>query len=192
MTKERIHLLTKQDVRQTARHIREGLDITALSRDITLQLKGWSVFVHAKTLLAYAALPGEITILSLLSDFPMKQWYFPRVISTEEMVFHRVSRREDFKPGSFGILEPQSMLSRLTPEQTVDLVLLPALAMDTHGNRLGFGKGYYDRYLNTLTQQPYLLCPLPQALLFEQIPTDPWDIPIHGAMTEVGLVTFSG
>ncbi|NJK72370.1 MAG: 5-formyltetrahydrofolate cyclo-ligase, partial [Synechococcaceae cyanobacterium SM2_3_60] len=69
-----------------------------------------------------------------------------------------------------------------------DLVLVPAIAIDHHGTRLGFGGGYYDRYLATLPESVLRIGIVPMACLSAQpLPRDPWDVPLHGYVTEAGL-----
>jgi 5-formyltetrahydrofolate cyclo-ligase len=74
-----------------------------------------------------------------------KEAYFPRV-SGHGLIFHRILSLNEFKPGKFGIPEPDSSSPGIAPED-LDLVLVPGIAFDDSGARLGYGKGYYDRLL---------------------------------------------
>jgi 5-formyltetrahydrofolate cyclo-ligase len=78
------------------------------------------------------------------------------------------------------------------PEVFPDLVLVPLVAIDRHGTRLGQGKGHYDRVLGRLREHGALLIGVGWQVqrLDEQIPTDPWDIPLDGFASPEGLEMF--
>jgi 5-formyltetrahydrofolate cyclo-ligase len=95
----------------------------------------------------------------------------------------------------FGIPEPASARDRACALYAIDLVLMPVVAFDAHGHRLGMGGGYYDRTFAGLRQRKHLRGPrlLGTAFTFQQrakLSAQPWDIPLHGAVTEQGLQWF--
>lgn len=95
----------------------------------------------------YAALPHEVDLLPLLREHPQHAYYFPRCLAEHRMSFHRVTTPEsDLKPGALNIPTPVSDLPTLEPE-LFDLVLVPGVAFSASGERLGYGGGYYDRWL---------------------------------------------
>ena len=99
---------------------------------------------EVKTVAIYAALPGEIDLLSLIS--PAKTWVLPRV-SGHDLILHQVrNRNTDLSLGAFGIREPTESLPVVAPDQ-IDAFFCPGLAFDASGRRLGRGKGFYDRML---------------------------------------------
>ena len=79
-----------------------------------------------------------------------------------------------------------------SPEVYPDLVLVPLVAIDRHGTRLGQGKGHYDRVLGALREHGALLFGLGWRvqLLDETIPADPWDVPLDGFASPEGLEMF--
>lgn len=98
------------------------------------------------TISAYAALPGEVDVTPLVTEFPHLRWVFPRVEGSE-LVLHVVSDpATDLEPGAFGILEPKAGLP-VVDLFHVDAFLCPGLAFDEFGGRLGRGRGFYDRLL---------------------------------------------
>ncbi len=95
----------------------------------------------------YAALPHEVDLLPLLREHPQHAYYFPRCLPGHRLSFHRVIDPEsDLKPGALNIPTPDDELPTLEPE-LFDLVLVPGVAFSEAGERLGYGGGYYDRWL---------------------------------------------
>lgn len=86
----------------------------------------------------------------------------------------------DLEKGAFGILEP--ILIKPAKESEIDVILVPGLAFDREGGRMGFGKGYYDRLLEKTAATKIGLCY--EFQLFDKIPTEPHDVPMDIIITE--------
>ena len=114
----------------------------AQSAEIRRHLREWLAGQPARTIAAFAALPGEPMLLELLAEFPERRWVLPRV-DGETMRFH-VADPARLSAGSFGIQEPPAD-APVCPTGKIDLFLCPGMAFTTGGVRLGRGKGYYDR-----------------------------------------------
>jgi 5-formyltetrahydrofolate cyclo-ligase len=95
---------------------------------------------------------------------------------------------DPLEPGPFGIMQP----AKRHPVVKPDLVLVPLIAVDGHGTRLGRGKGHYDRALATLKKSGARLIGVgwPIQRLTETIPHDPWDIPLDAFASPDGLEIF--
>lgn len=109
----------------------------------------------------------------------------PRVLGRGVMEFvdwH--GRTEELRPGRYGILEPSASGRR--PGTDFDLMLLPLVACDRHGTRLGSGAGYYDRYLAGLTRRPFLLGLAFEVQVVAALPAEPWDVRLDALLTERG------
>ena len=109
--------------------------------------------IDCRTILVYSALPDEVPTQALL-DLLVKQGktvLLPRVITDTDMELRRYTGRHDLQLGAYGILEPTGEL--FTVYDTIDVAIVPGMAFDAEGYRLGRGKGYYDRFL---VRVPYL------------------------------------
>ncbi|MEY4632055.1 MAG: hypothetical protein RIQ81_2175 [Pseudomonadota bacterium] len=121
-----------------------------------------------------------------------KRWYFPRVLPGGAMEFVAWRKDEPLRKGKFGIAEPADG-QRLTVEGRDILLLLPCVAVDTSGTRLGSGAGYYDRFLAKIADRSRVwlaaVC-MEQFVLSEKLPAEPHDVPVQGVFTETGLRIF--
>ena len=92
--------------------------------------------------------------------------------------------------GRYGILEPPAG-TREIPISNLDLVLVPGLAFDTAGHRLGRGAGFYDRFLADPNLRAVTCGVGFEAQLLDNVPIDQWDIPLQAVATERRLVLTS-
>jgi 5-formyltetrahydrofolate cyclo-ligase len=100
--------------------------------------------------------------------------------------FRQWSPTSEMRPNRYGIPEPVGTLDVQLAE--VDLALIPLVAWDRAGGRLGMGASFYDRLLQPLAEQsrPVRMGVAYQLQEVEQVPADPWDIRLHGVLTEQG------
>ena len=71
----------------------------------------------------------------------------------------------------------------------LDLIFVPALAVDTAGSRLGYGKGYYDRFLEEISAQSITVVPIPSELIFKELPKEKHDKSVDYIISENGIIT---
>lgn len=103
----------------------------------------------AKVIALYSALPDEVDLSFLFTWANEKNIIccFPKVISENEMIFYHVRNLNELKIQKFGIKEPIGN-EEVVDGSMIEVMLVPLLAFDDECNRLGYGKGYYDRYCN--------------------------------------------
>lgn len=96
----------------------------------------------------------------------------------------------ELSPGAYGILEPASHLraDRQASAELLDLAILPGVAYDRHGNRLGHGKGYYDRLLPRLRPDCRRIALAFECQIVAEVPAEPHDIPIETLITEHRII----
>jgi len=173
--------VNKSALRRWAKEKRRTLDLEAFARASLPQL---AELLRGKAhVLIYAPLPHEPDPRGLLALLPQTRFYLPKVQEKNLLV---LPYREPLSPGAFGVLEPAK--GPPFPPQRLDAVLVPALAYDRRGFRLGHGKGYYDRFLARLSPHALTVGWVPSALLLDTLPTDPWDRPVKLVVTEKGVL----
>lgn len=137
----------------------------------------------AETIFCYAGTEEEINtrpvLERILSDG--KRLGVPRCIGKGIMEVHMITHLEQLKPGMYGILEPEESCALIRPEE-IDLAFVPCLSCSRDGRRLGYGGGYYDRYLIQTTCGKIALCR--EKMLEEEIPAQEWDLGMDKVVTE--------
>ena len=132
---------------------------TALDLEIQTRLLISPEYRAADTILLYMARPHEIaTSLIMHAAFANRKTVaLPVCLDQGEMIFRRIGSLSDLVPGRFGILEPAEKCEKVTADEKT-LCVCPALSCDMRGYRLGFGGGYYDRYLAGFPVKKAALC----------------------------------
>ena len=97
---------------------------------------------------------------------------------------------DDLRPGRFGIPVPSADPDGPDRIADADLVLVPSVAVDRAGHRLGRGGGYYDRSLAHVRPATRLLAVLDAEDVLDYVPAEPHDLPVHGVLTPEGLLDF--
>lgn len=181
-------MFTKIALRQKMRTLRSQLNSetnAALSSRICTNLQTFSALTNRTgATLGYLALPNEVNI-----DQVLFQWLdqgkiigIP-VIKNQDLVPCQLLDAESLETGTFGIREPKAESQRPLPLTQITAVILPGLAFDKQGNRLGYGKGFYDRFLQSFTIKPLLVAVAFSFQLLEKIPSEPHDIPVDYIVT---------
>lgn len=135
--------------------------------------------LQAQRICLFAPLPHEVNLLPLLHEAPGRSYFLPRCLPGHRLSFHRVQNpADDLEPGAMGIPAPKASLPCLPPDQ-VELMLVPGLAFTRSGKRLGYGGGYYDRYLPLLSPRALVLAPALPEQIVPDLPTDAHDVPIR-------------
>lgn len=110
-----------------------------------------------------------------------KQVAYPRV-EGDAMAFFEVADHDELQPGNFGVLEPRG--DRLLPVERLDLLLVPGVAFDLAGHRLGYGKGFYDRLLQRRAPHGRLVGFCYEFQLLPALPAEPHDVRMDLLVTE--------
>ncbi len=145
-------------------------------------------FQKAKGIGVFASVPEEINTYLLLEGVLSagKRLYLPKVVKGKtHFDFYPVNDIKKLAPGAFGILEPT--VPKPADWSELDLVLVPGLAFDRHGNRLGFGKGYYDRVLPLLRKSTLIVGLAYSFQIVDKVPVSTEDVPMKALLSEKGF-----
>ena len=183
-------MTTKAQLRWEIAEKRRSLDpqwITTASLRIGAQLQGLDAFKTANRIALYKAIAGEVELEHLFSvcwnlgkhtSIPV----FNRSLKTYELAEIKAQTR--YIKGHYGIREPEN--PALAPLDDMDLIIVPGVAFDTRGNRLGRGGGYYDQMLDGFRGTKAAVAF--EFQLFSNIPHDLSDIPVNCIVTESKVV----
>lgn len=182
-------LQAKQRLRKQCLATRKSLGAetrAGASLSICKNVESWNIFQQCQTILTYMPIKSEADPTPLLKLYSHKKWVIPRIIPEEDhrMVFHPYDPNHLIQH-PFGMAEPAPDLPVMQPE-AIELTLAPGLAFDKHGFRLGYGGGYFDRFLNSFKGISVGITF--HALFLDTIPHAAHDIPMHWVVTERELI----
>ena len=174
---------------QSARATMSEEEKASLDLMICNQFRKLASFRFAKIILAYYPLADEVDITSLLKEALAagKRVALPRCHDANLMDFYYIESFDDLESGAYGIMEPKESceIYSLATEQP-SIMLIPALAYDKFGYRLGYGRGYYDRYVNRFGGAKAGLC---YRAFFKDapVPRGRYDMAVDYVVTEKGV-----
>lgn len=167
----------KHKLRTEAKNIRKLIYSPGKDCKIIENLKKTKEYAVAKNILIYYPLKYEINTIHCLND-KTKNFYLPRVNQNELEICK--FKEKELKTGSYNITEPCNEAEK--DESVIDTVIIPAVAADVNGYRLGYGKGYYDKFLKNKKLTKIVL--IYEKLIFPTIYPDKHDIKWDIAVSE--------
>lgn len=178
----------KRELRKRRRQVRHAMPATAIEArsakivERVLALPEWD---SATTIMAFVSLPGEVQLAPLVEA----AWDAGKTVATSAMTDdfqdiepRRWDRGAELEESGKGFEQPLRSAPAVVRE-AVDLVVVPALAIDGEGHRLGYGGGFYDRLLPSLTRGTRVGVIFDFELMTE-LPRQPWDVPVHAVVTD--------
>lgn len=159
------------------------------SKKIAEQLRGLPEYQSATHILLYSPTRGEVEVEAIEEHARSKgkRLVYPRVVG-EELSLHEIRSRDELSEGAFGILEPTESAPLVSPD-AIELALIPALAVDLNGTRVGWGGGFYDRLLPTL-KFAFRCGLIYDFQLIAESPREAHDCPLHAAIAEDEIIYF--
>lgn len=173
MNKQELRAYIKQQFHQST-----ATDRKQWSENICNQILADEKIKNAQNIMAFYPLSDEVNIKPLLDKFHQegKNVLLPVVISETELCLRRYNDKESMLSGVLGTHFPAG--EEYTDYDSIDAVLVPGLAFDKKGHRLGRGKGYYDRFLKKLSKAYTRAVCFPYQIV-DDVPIGPHDITIH-------------
>lgn len=167
MTKKEIRASIKLNKSQYSK-----IDLINMSVPVIERLEQTFEFQKARCILMYHSLPDEVFTHEAIDRWSNQKNIILPVVCGDDLELRRYTRLEEMHTGSYGILEPDNNI--ITDYSEIDLAVIPGVAFDMSFNRLGRGKGYYDRLLPKLNCPKFGICFKFQ--IIESIPAEPHDI----------------
>ncbi len=192
----------KAALRRRMAAIRDGLterERTERSNAICLRfLEAWAETLlqgrgEGKALAAFVPFRSEADVMGIV------RWCWERNVkvalprvdpgATRELTLHVAAGEQDLEPGAYGIREPKPQTPRLEQTGAISLMLVPGLAFDAAGRRLGYGGGYYDRLLERIgAGATVTVAPAFEAQLIDAVPAEPHDATVRFVVTEARII----
>ena len=176
----------KSDIRMSIKDLKKNItaeERTRFSEQIRCRIEQLPEFKQAKTILLYHSLPDEVDTSSFLKLWKEDKRLLLPAVKGDNLIICNY-HPEKLKTGSYGIIEPQG--NGITDLSVIDMIIIPGIAFDKKRNRLGRGKGYYDRLLPQVTGCKIGICYNCQ--ITDLLPTEKHDIPMNYIISESGII----
>ena len=185
----------KGDIRRRMLELREQLgngEVRQAGEAVTLRLTRTDFYQKANCLSCYVSVKNEVdthTLIRFAID-DGKRVAVPVLTSQKGQMIHReVDSLENLEPNPLGLLEPSEGAGAPVLPEAFDLIVVPVVAFDRKGYRIGFGGGYYDRFLAGTSALKVGLAYDFQRL--DEVPSGPHDQRLDRVLTETKTYTFS-
>ncbi|MCW8869375.1 MAG: 5-formyltetrahydrofolate cyclo-ligase [Proteobacteria bacterium] len=177
----------KSQLRQHLRRKRNALNTDQVQRHskiIVEKICNSPLWHQSQQIGIYLPFNNEVDLTALL--YTNKSCFIPSIQGTD-MQFHRHHERLNLITTSFGLSQPKFISRHQRPD--MDLCIMPLVGFDHQGHRLGMGGGYYDRYFEN--NKNTVLWGVAHAIQeYDELPNDPWDVKLHGIITEQTWLTI--
>ncbi|MCK4327413.1 MAG: 5-formyltetrahydrofolate cyclo-ligase [Candidatus Diapherotrites archaeon] len=175
----------KHEIRKKALCARdENHDPVDKSGAIAKRLFQQPEYQSAKSVLLYFSIGSEVDTCKIIRDALKTKKVFLPFVEGGEMGYAQIQSMEGLEPGKYGIMEP---LDKEPSSAGLDLVVVPGIAFDESGHRVGYGGGYYDRFLPAANA--FTIGLAYDAQVIEDIPAEGHDCPVKKIVTETRVIT---
>ncbi|MFZ5969729.1 MAG: 5-formyltetrahydrofolate cyclo-ligase [Bacillota bacterium] len=168
-------------------------EIATKSDLIFSKLKTLELYKHAVVVMVYLDFRNEVQTQLIIKDLLSsgKKAIIPiSVPETKHMILSQLMDPEvELTEGTYGILEPKKEFIREVDKNTLDLILVPGVVFDRKGYRIGYGGGYYDRFLDSLTKTVPSIALAFDLQVIDEVPHDFHDYPVSYIVTETEVST---
>ena len=192
-------IVRKRSIRRLAHAAREAQEHKhEISRQIVDRLLDLPAYQNAQTVLFYVDVRAEVQTRHALPGAlgGTKRIVVPWCNAHGELELFHLESMSELDIGKYGILEPRAELrtrsAKAIEPQEPDLVLVPGVAFDRHGGRLGHGNAYYDKLLARARADAVLVGLAFECQLFEEVPMQPNDVFMDMVVTEADVYVCSG
>jgi 5-formyltetrahydrofolate cyclo-ligase len=184
----------KKDIRSTILKKRSSLPLSEVlekSKRIKEEIFHMDEFKAAKTILFYVSYDNEVNTHEMIKESIglKKQVIIPKTdMNNRTIICSLLTRWDDLLPGAYNILEPRQECVNEISLESIDLMIIPGVAFDCHGNRVGHGMGYYDRLLQK-KMKAYFIGLAFELQIVESISPESHDVKVEKIVTEERIIT---
>ncbi len=186
----------KAETRHLALSGRDGLDCDSRqekNRLIADKFLALTEYQQAETVLFYVSFRSEVGTHSLIEHVLKqgKQVAVPKVFrEIRRLKLYRITSMDELVSGYHGIYEPPADVDReVLDTGSIDIIAMPGVAFDASGCRVGYGGGYYDRLLKTVSSKTVRVALAYKTQIMEKVPVEPHDQRVNKIVTENGVIT---
>ena len=186
----------KDNLRKSMLKKRKNMElenISAFSDKIIGTIKTLAEFINCKNIMLYLSFNNEVDTYALAKwclDNDKKVIVPYCINATREIIPFEISNlANDLTKSTFGIMEPKHDLLNKANIEDIDLIIVPGVVFDEHCNRIGFGAGYYDRFLPKRVKDTSTIGIAYDYQVINKIPTGDYDVPLDFIITEKRIIT---
>ena len=167
-------------------------DVSAFSTKIINTIMELPEFIKSKNIMLYLNFNNEV------DTTPLVTWCFNNgktviapycIQSTREIIPFEINNlTTDLTKSTFGVMEPKHDLLKKFDIDDIDLIIVPGVVFDKHCNRIGFGAGYYDRFLSKKSKEAITIGIAYDYQIIDEVPTDIYDVPLNFIVTQDRII----
>jgi 5-formyltetrahydrofolate cyclo-ligase len=185
----------KDNLRKKMLNERKSMEIhnvNASSNKIIGTILELPEFANCKNIMLYLSFSKEV------DTYPLAKWCLDNgktvitpycVQSKREIIPYEINNlTNDLTKSTFGVMEPKHDLLKKVNIEDIDLIIVPGVVFDEHCNRIGFGAGYYDRFLSKKLENTPAIGIAYDYQIIDQIPTGEYDVPLDFIITEKRII----
>jgi len=176
-------MVTKKELRIEARFTRNSLDIKNISEKIVENILTLEIYKKAKNIMLFYPLTHEINLIQLFND-ENKSFYLPKM-EGENLAVCPYKVGDELTLSNFKTKEPTT--EPIKDNTILDIIFVPALMADKKFNRLGYGGGFYDKFLAKISKKTTKIAVIPSVLFIDELPTDNFDQLLDITISENGI-----
>lgn len=187
--------MSKERVRKETLEKRKSISLEELiekSNSVTEKLLSTDLYKNAKTIMAYIDFRNEVQTEKIIKRAIAdgKRIVIPiSIVETRQLLLSEIIDYDtELESGAYGILEPKQEYIRETDAKLVDMVLIPGVAFDERGFRIGYGAGYYDRFLERVRKDTTKIALAFELQMVEYAFEDSHDVPTEMIVTEDRII----
>ena len=179
--------MNKEELRKRYKIIRDNINNRdKKSSEIIKRLINTKEYQKSKVIALYSNISSEVETKELIKiSLENKKVVLPKINKDNTMDFYEIKYLKDLEVGAFNIKEPKIKNKKPIKKEEIDLMIIPGICFDKNRNRIGYGKGYYDKYLSNTNIKKIGLCYEEQ--ITKEIKSDKTDIRLDYLITEIKI-----